>query len=75
MKQTGVGKIRKNINNFKKQCPYKEPLIYYLPPRGWGCLRILGGIAQFSVVTERGSEYNIVEWENSRKLTAIEGGG
>ena len=42
---------------------------------GWGCLRILRGIEQFSVVTERGSEYNIVEWENYRKLTAIEGGG
>ena len=27
------------------------------------------------MVTERGSEYNIVERENSRKLTASRGGG
>ena len=32
-------------------------------------------ITQFSVVTERGSEYNIVERENSRKMTANGGGG
>ena len=34
-----------------------------------------GRITQFSVVTERGSEYNIVERENSRKMTANGGGG
>ena len=33
-----------------------------------------GRITQFSVVTERGSEYNIVERENSRKMTANGGG-
>ena len=33
-----------------------------------------GRITQFSVVTERGSEYNIVERENSRKIMANGGG-
>ena len=32
-------------------------------------------ITQFSVVTERGSEYNIEERENFRKMTASEQGG
>ena len=35
----------------------------------------MGRITQFSVVTERGSEYNIVERENSRKMTANGRGG
>ena len=35
----------------------------------------MGRITQFSVVTERGSEYNIVERENSRKMMANGGGG
>ena len=49
---------------------------HYLSPGGWGCQKILGRITQFSVVTERGSEYNIVEREDSGKLTARgEGGG
>ena len=34
----------------------------------------MGRITQFSVVTERGSEYNTVERENSRKMTANGGG-
>ena len=48
---------------------------HYLSPGGWGCQKILGRITQFSVVTERGSEYNIVEKEDSRNVTASEGGG
>ena len=49
---------------------------HYLSPGGWGCQKILGRITQFSMVTERGSEYNIVEREDSGKLTASgEGGG
>ena len=47
----------------------------YLSPGGWGCQKILGRITQFSVVTERGSEYNIVEREDSGKLTASGEGG
>ena len=35
----------------------------------------MGRITQFSVVTERGSEYNTVERENSIKMTANGGGG
>ena len=47
----------------------------YLSPGRWGCQKILGRITQFSVVTERGSEYNIVEREDSGKLTASGEGG
>ena len=35
----------------------------------------MGRITQFSVVRERGSEYNIVERESSRKMIANRGGG
>ena len=69
----GVGKFRENIKNSKNSTPYGTT--HYLSPGGWGCQKILGRIRQFSVGTERGSEYNTVERENSRKMMANGGGG
>ena len=69
----GVGKFRENIKNSKNSTPYGTT--HYLSPGGWGCQKILGRIRQFSVGTERGSEYNTVERESSRKMMANGGGG
>ena len=69
----GVGKFRKNIKNLKKKHPIRNHSLFI--SWGMGVSEDFGRITQFSVVTERGSEYNIVERENSRKMTANGGGG
>ena len=47
MKQTGVGKIRENIKNLKKNsAPIRNPSLFI--SWGWGSQKILGTITQFS---------------------------